>query len=341
MLSTYLPIAGMQFSALVLLTIGFAVGVLAGFFGIGGGWIITPSLHIFGLPVPFAIGTGLANVAGQGAVASAKHRQMGNVDYKLGITVGLAMIAGVENGKRCILALEAMGVADSAVRVMYMLLLGGLGLFMLWEYLREMRRRVADDGPNCEDAENRDGSETVLEKVKVPPMIHCASREAAISVWPLIAIGVLVGFLAGVMGSGGGFALVPLFVFAVGVPTYVAVSTSLLCVTISGAYGTFTYALGGKVEIIAALWILAGSAVGSQLGGSAVRYVRGYGIRLMYALMLLVAAGSVLLKHLGLPGPAAVTVLGGALGMCLLVMGALAVALLKARRGEGQTDGQG
>ncbi|MFO8006479.1 MAG: sulfite exporter TauE/SafE family protein [Candidatus Brocadiia bacterium] len=339
MFSVYLPIAGMEFSALVLLTIGFAVGVLAGFFGIGGGWIITPSLHIFGLPVPFAIGTGLANVAGQSAVASAKHRQMGNVDHKLGVTVGLAMIAGVEGGKRCILALEAMGLADSAVRVMYMLFLGGLGLFMLWEYIREMRRRAADNGRDC-DEDGDDGSGTLLERVKAPPMIHCESLEAAISVWPLIGIGVVVGFLAGVMGSGGGFALVPLFVFAVGVPTYVAVSTSLLCVTISGAYGTFTYALGGKVEIIAALWILAGSAVGSQLGGSAVRYVRGYGIRLMYSLMLLVAAASVLLKHLDLPGPAAVAVLGGAVGMCLLITGALAVALLKARFADGEEEDQ-
>jgi hypothetical protein len=109
------------------------------------------------------------------------------------------------------------------------------------------------------------------------------------------------------------------------------VSTSLICVTISGTFGAFTYAVEGKVELFAALWMLLGASVGTQLGSSAVRYVRGYGIRLLYALMLLLAAASVLMKQFDLTGPAAVAILGGTLVMCAVIVGAMIRAVLRER----------
>ena len=80
----YLPIAGMHFNVLILIGIGFSVGVLGGFFGVGGAWVVTPALNIFGFPMAYAIGTDLAHIFGKSIVATAKHRKMGNVDMKLG-----------------------------------------------------------------------------------------------------------------------------------------------------------------------------------------------------------------------------------------------------------------
>ena len=80
----YLPVAGIHFNILLLILIGFCVGVIGGFFGVGGGWIITPALNIFGFHMAYAIGTGLADVFGQSLGAIKKHQRMGNVDWKLG-----------------------------------------------------------------------------------------------------------------------------------------------------------------------------------------------------------------------------------------------------------------
>ena len=327
-----LPIAEVQTSILILVAIGFGVGVLAGFFGMGGGWIITPFLHILGLPMPLAVGTGLANIAGQGALGSVKHRKMGNVDYRLGAIIGLSMIAGVEGGKRVIMALDSIGVVDSVVRIMYFLLLGGLGIFMLVEYCMEMRRRSPKRGQEAGLIEEPKGQTfSGLASIRVPPMMECRSADRRTSLWTLIGMGVAVGLLAGMMGSGGGFALIPILIYVVGVSTYVAVSTSLFCVMISGGYGAFTYALGGRADLVAAIWILLGSAVGTQFGSSAIRYVNGYGIRLLYSLMLMLAAASVLMKHLGLGSAALVTALAGTLLMCSIILARMARALLKER----------
>ena len=314
MLNMYLPIAGVHISLLVLVAIGFAVGVLAGFFGMGGGWIVTPALNIFGLPMPFAIGTGLANIAGQSALASVKHRKMGNVDYALGLSIGISMVLGVEGGARTVLYLASLGLADSVVRYVYIVFLAGLGVAMLLECFGGARKAAREPA-------GRRGLAARIGALRVPPVVKLRSNAMEVSVWVLAVFGVMIGFLAGIMGAGGGFALVPLFVYVLGTPTYVAVGTSLVCVMISGAYGTFTYAMQGRVEIFAALWMMAGAAVGSQLGSTAIRYVRGARVRVLYAVMLLLAAGSVVMKQLGLTVPAGVMIFGGGLGMCAIVIG--------------------
>jgi len=323
---TFLPIAGMDFNILVLVAIGFTVGVLGSFFGVGGGWIATPALNVFGFPISFAIGTGLASIAGQSTVASIKHRRMGNVDYVLGVVTGAFMVAGVEGGAQVVMRLESLGVADSVVRFIYIALLTSLGGYMAYEYRCAMRKR------SLQEDSVRSGLVTRFDRLKIPPMIGLRSCGVEVSVWVLAAMGLLVGFLAGLMGAGGGFALVPAFVYLIGIPTALAVGTSLLCVMISGAYGAFSYGLKGSLEVTAALWMLLGAAVGAQLGAAAVRYVRGYSIRLLYSSMLLMAAAGVLLKQLGLSSFASVVVLGGALAMCVVIVGRMAAAIIAERR---------
>src|SRR3990172_12229147 len=106
-LSVYLPIAQMWFSIPLLLGLGFCVGVLGGFLGVGGAWIVTPALNIFGFNMSFAIGTDLGPLFGKSIVATRKHGKMGNVDVKMGLLSIVGSVVGVEVGARNVMWLTA------------------------------------------------------------------------------------------------------------------------------------------------------------------------------------------------------------------------------------------
>ncbi len=308
----YLPIAGVEFNILILLAIGFCLGVMGGFFGMGGGWIVTPALNIFGFPMPLAIGTDLLHIYGKSIVAVKKHAKLGNVDIPLGILVSIGMMIGVELGARVVMFLAAKGLAGPIIRYVYMILLAFLGCYILYDYYTAIKK-VPVKVPKTSKVSSKPGLAAKIQHIKVPPMISLKASGVKVSFWTLFGIGVLIGIMAGFMGVGGGFALVPAFIYLVGVPTAVAVGSSLLCCVISGAYGGFSYSMKGRVEIVAAMILLLGASIGAQIGASAVKYVRGYGIRFLYGVMLLLAATSVLLKQMKMSQAAGIMVLGSAL----------------------------
>ena len=310
----YLPIAGIHFNFLILLAIGFSVGVVGGFSGTGGGWIVTPALNIFGFPVGFAIGTGLFNVYGPSIVGVRKHAKLGNVNSKVALLVGAGMVLGVELGSRIVLFWEKIGLAGSIIRCVYMVLLGGLSVYIFYDYFTKGKNKKENnyDGVEKENIHR-------IEKTKFP-------------IWLLFILGIGIGLLAGFLGVGGGFALVPAFIYLLKLPTSVAIGTSLLCCTISGAYGGFTYAVRGRVEIIAVIFMLMGSSLGAQIGASAVKYIRGYRIRFLYGGMLFLAAFSVLLKQLDFAKTAGFTILSVALLICTIIIIYMLKGLIRERR---------
>ena len=91
-------ISGTHISPLVLVSVGFFVGVLGGFFGVGGSFIGGPALFALGVPMNFVVGTDLAHIVGKSIVAAKKHRALGNVDFKLAVLMVPGTIAGVEAG---------------------------------------------------------------------------------------------------------------------------------------------------------------------------------------------------------------------------------------------------
>ncbi len=323
----YLPIAGIHFNILILIGIGFAVGVLGGFFGVGGAWVVTPALNIFGFNMAFAIGTDLAHIFGKSIVATAKHRKMGNVDVKLGLVSIIGSVIGVEIGARMIMWLSELGktplrpggYAGPVVRYTYMLLLFGLGLYMLYDYMTKDKRAAKQAAKQAEAA--RAGISTEPKKrFQIPPMMHFPTSGITISFWTVTGVFFFTGWLSGFLGVGGGFIRMPALIYLVGCPTAIAIGTDLFSVLFTGAYGCFTYGVKGRVEIIAAVVMLIGASVGAQIGVTAVKYIRGYGIRLLFAIMILLAATSVALKQFGATTLAGIVVMGAALGMCLVIM---------------------
>jgi len=311
----YLPIAGIHFNVLILLAIGFSVGVLGGFFGVGGAWVVTPALNIFGFSMAYAIGTDLAHIFGKSIVATKKHGKMGNVDVKMGLLSIVGSVIGVEIGARNVMWLTAKGLAGPVVRYAYMTLLFGLGAYMLYDYFTKDRRL----------ARQAVLKETGMEKTgkgrwNIPPMIYFPVSGVKASLWLILAVFFVTGWLSGFLGVGGGFIRMPALIYLLGCPTAIAIGTDLFSVIFTGAYGCLTYALKGRVEIIAALIMLCGAAVGAQIGVTAIKYIHGYGIRLLFAIMIILAGASVTLKQANLTTLAAFTVMGAALSMCLVII---------------------
>jgi uncharacterized protein len=112
----------------------------------------------------------------------------------------------------------------------------------------------------------------------------------------------------------------PALIYIIGCPTAIAVGTDLFSVLFSGAYGCWTYGIKGAVDIIAAMFMLVGASIGAQIGVTAVKYIRGYGIRLLFAVMILLAGFSVILKQVNWVTAAGIVVMGSSLGMCVVIM---------------------
>ncbi|MEW6441291.1 MAG: sulfite exporter TauE/SafE family protein [bacterium] len=328
----YLPIAGMQFNVLLLLLIGFTVGVCGGFFGIGGAWIVTPALNIFGFPMPYAIGTDLAHMGGKSIVSTIRHGKFGNVDLRLGASMILGTTLGIELGARLVMYLERIGLAESVIRKAYVVFLGLIGSYVLYDYLKytSLARKAAANPSSVPAAKTMTVAQR-LQRIHIPPMVHFKASGFTCSLWLPILVGLVTGVVASVLGVGGGFIRMPALIYLIGCPTLVAVGTDLFEVMITGAYGAFTYAVKGRVDLLAAMWMLIGAAVGAQLGTVAVKYVRGYSIRLLFAVTIYIACVSVLMKQLELTKASSVLILTAGIAISSVIIGVLVRGVSKER----------
>ena len=298
--SIYLPVVGIHFNLLYLILIGFCVGVIAGFFGEGGGWFVTPALNIFGFPISYAIGTCLANIFGQSIGALKKHHRMGNVDWKLGLITVIVSIIGFESGSQVVMALEKSGNAGMIIRWCYIVFLAGLGSFMFYDYFVLQKKQIQEEDYSYNnDKPNRNKIAEKLYNIKIPPMISFPiSQIESVSIWVIIIIFLFTGFFSGLLGIGGGFIILPTLIYLIGLPTAMAVGTTLITVFFSSSYGCFIYAINGRTEIVAAFVLLIGASVGAQIGASAIKYTKGYGIRLLFAIMIVFAGLAVITEQL-------------------------------------------
>lgn len=290
------PISQIFVSPIALAVIGFVVGVLGGFFGVGGGFLAGPLMFWIGVPINFVIGTDLAHMTGKSIVAARTHRALGHVDLRLAMLMVIGTIPGVEIGAQIIQRLKAIGSIDIVVGYSYVVILTAVGVFTAWESLRAIRIRRTDHLGTQEVV----GVKSLVYRsrlFRIPPMIRLpVSGVEEISVWAIILVGGVTGLLAGMLGVGGGFLRMPLMIYALGIPTHIAVGTDLFEIAISAGYGTISHALKGNVDILIALTMHTGAAIGAQIGAAATRYFSGPTIRLLFSILPLAAAAIVLLR---------------------------------------------
>ena len=293
------PIAGVTVNPLLLAGIGFLVGILGGFFGVGGGFIAGPLMFWAGVPMNFVVGTDLAHMTGKSIVAARRHRALGHVDVKLGLVMVMATILGVESGARVIEALKAVGAVDVVIGLAYVLILLTISFFTAWESLRALRM-IRADRLAIQEVLGFRGITRHVHSIDLPPMISFpASGIASISLWVVLGVGFVTGLLAGALGVGGGFVRMPLLIYLVGVPTHVAVGTDLFEIVISASFGTLTHAVKGNVDVLMALVMHTGAALGAQIGAVSTRFFAGPRIRLLFSGLPLLGALMVLARLLG------------------------------------------
>jgi uncharacterized membrane protein YfcA len=314
---------------------GVLVGLLFGFFGMGGSFLVTPALMVMGYETDIAVASGLAFVFATAVIATLKHRDLGQVDYKLGVLMIAGTTAGIEVGKVGLDGLQAVGLADTVVSVIYVALLGGIGAFITYQ------ATTGDDagGVGHDTETGTDGGEIpdvakTIQSYRLPPMVDLRGG-VTVSLWMILAVAFVTGLLSGFLGVGGGFIRMPALFYLVGVPVPIAVGTDLFEIVFSGGIGSFLYAMDGAVNLAIVVPLLAGSAGGARIGAAATDLVDEDEIKVYFGVMLLLGSLAVALRKVGTVADVAVlqTVsLVVILGAASLVAGAVVVSSVRGLR---------
>jgi uncharacterized protein len=315
-----MPIAGIKIFWPGLIILGVGVGVIGGFFGMGGAWMVTPGLNILGFPMAFAIGTDIAHMAGKSLISTMRHGKFGNVDYKLGFIMLFGTIVGFEVGAQMVMWMERLGNVEKVVRYIYLVLL----VLIAWMVFHDVAKKMQKDRAAIKAGKEVDALSTGIEwhktlhKLKIPPMVHLTVAGIYCSAWLPIGVSFLTGWLAGILGIGGGLIRMPALIYFIGCPTHVAVGTDLFEVAMSGLYGAASYTFKGRTELVAAIIMLVGAAIGAQVGSVATKYIKGYGIRVAFGVAVIGCAISILLKFIGKWYPAYATLMDNSATVLIL-----------------------
>ncbi len=339
---SFAEVPGLEVSPFLLLFIGFAAGVVAGFIGVGGGFIVTPTLIVLGFPGTVAVGTSLANIAGNSVVATLRHRQLGNVDVRLGLTMVLGMLLGVEVGVRAVNWFKDQGLAEEGVLAVSLWAMAFVSIYTAWETRRSKRRmdEMASAGESVRREMVTSQMAQRVQGIGLWPMVYLPRSRVRISMWALVAIGFFAGALAGFIGIGGGLVTGPALIYLVGIPSHITVGTNMLQIIFTGGYGTIRHTMSGNVLIFAAFLLLLGASLGTQIGTLATRYVTGPAVRFVLALAVGVSALGAAFKladvisgetSLLLDIGAKVTLFGGMTVLVLSILSLLALGVLHQR----------
>ena len=183
----FFPISNSHINPLYLVVVGFVIGILGGFFGVGGSFIAGPALRLMGVDWNYAVGTDLAHIVGKSIVAARKHRTLGNVDMKLGMIMALGTIGGAEGGAQLIQALKRAGNVNTVVSWVAIVVYVGISVFMLWESHTTLRLHKGRSRRTVQAAESKVDHSAFgpvtkkIQGMKIWPMINasiaiCAAR---------------------------------------------------------------------------------------------------------------------------------------------------------------------
>ena len=297
----FFPISSSHISPIYLVVIGFFIGVMGGFFGVGGSFIAGPALRAVGLDWNFAVGTDLAHIVGKSVVAAKRHRALGNVDLRLGFIMAIGTMSGAEVGAQLIQMLKRAGSVNLVVSVVSIAIYVSISSFMVWEAWRTLllqkgrRPRSKVAGTAAKQDESSFSHRTrAIQRFHLWPMISLPTSGVRISLWVIVLVSFIGGLFAGFLGGGAGYIRMPMLVYVLGIPTHLAVGTDLFEIIISASYGTFSHAIKGNVDILIALVMNTGAAIGAQIGAISTQYFAGPKIRLAFVPLPLIGAAIVI-----------------------------------------------
>ncbi|HKY81772.1 MAG TPA: sulfite exporter TauE/SafE family protein [Sphingobium sp.] len=281
----YLPIANLSVNALVIIALGGVVGLLSGMFGVGGGFLTTPLLIFYGIPPTVAAASAASQVTGASVSGVFTHMARGTVDFRMGgVLIGGGVI-GAGIGVPLFRLLQSIGQIDTAIGILYVLMLGGIGTLMAKESIQAL---VA----------LKTGRRAPARKRRHHPLVAALPMRwrfyrSGLYISPLapLLLGMATGILTMLLGVGGGFILVPAMLYLLGMTTQSVVGTSLFQILFVTMATTMMHAMTTKaVDLVLALLLLIGSVTGAQVGTRISMTVRPEYLRILLAVIVLLVA---------------------------------------------------
>ncbi|TLS38578.1 sulfite exporter TauE/SafE family protein [Pseudalkalibacillus caeni] len=248
------------------LPLGISIGILSGFFGVGGGFILTPVLLLLGFPPINAVATSLLYSMSTSVSGMVRHYKYGNISFKPAVILGLSGMAATQVALPFVLKIEELGYDDIVIPILYLILLGYFALSMLKSSRSESIKQTMSD-----------------------------------SIPKIALIGFVAGLASSILGVGGGFIMVPLMIKFLGFPPRMAVGTSLVSIFFIVTAGFISYVFSATINITLGVALVLGALVGAQVGASLTTLYANRRIQFFLSILYLATFLSVLSKLLGVP----------------------------------------
>jgi uncharacterized membrane protein YfcA len=280
----YLPVALTSINILIPIGLGLLVGLLSGLFGVGGGFLMTPLLIMFGIPSTVAAATDSNQIVAASTSGTYAHWKVGNVDFKMGLFLLVGGFIGGLLGVELIKILRSMGNADFVIKITYVVMLGVVGTYMFIESLQAMKKEKIKEVKT-------DNKESKINKFlnSLPLQTNFSKSGVTHSAILPVFFGCIVGILAAIMGVGGGFLMVPVMFYILRMPMHVIVGTSLFQILFTCIEVTFLQSYTNHtVDFTLAVLLLLGSTVGAQAGAVVGRKLKGEQLKILLALIVMV-----------------------------------------------------
>ena len=281
-MEVFLPIAQVFVNPIEILLLSAIVGVLSGLFGVGGGFLMTPFLIFLGIPPAYAVANEANNILATSVSGSTTYYLKNILDYKMGFIIVIGGAIGTTIGIYTFTYFKGIGKIDTVISLAYMYILAIIGTLMLVESLREIDQ----------------AKRNVLAKKKahvhywihgLPLRMRFPKSKLYESIFTPIIIGLIVGFIAAIMGIGGAFILVPAMIYIIKMPTKLVPGTSLFVTIFVSVIVTFLHSFNyGSIDLLLVLMLVIGSIIGVQVGQKIGERIDSSGLRALLAILLLI-----------------------------------------------------
>ena len=280
-MEVFLPIAQVFVNPIEILLLSAIVGILSGLFGVGGGFLMTPFLIFLGVPPAYAVANEANNILATSVSGSTTHYLKNTLDYKMGFMIVIGGTIGTTLGILTFTYFKDLGKIDTVISLAYMYILAIIGTLMLVESLGEIDRAKRNV--------------VVKKKLHVHYWIHGLPLRMRFpksklyeSIFTPILIGLLVGFIAAIMGIGGAFILVPAMIYIIKMPTRLVPRTSLFVTIFVSVIVTFLHSFNyGSIDLLLVAMLVVGSIIGVQIGQKLGERIDSSGLRALLAVLLL------------------------------------------------------
>ena len=281
-MDVFLPIAQVFINPVEILLISAIVGVLSGLFGVGGGFLMTPFLIFMGVPPAYAVANEANNILATSVSGSTTHWLKNTLDYKMGFMIVIGGTIGTIVGIFTFTYFKDIGKIDTVISLAYMYILAIIGTLMLVESLGEIDK----------------AKKNIVEKKKLhvhywihglPFRMRFPKSKLYESIFTPIIIGLVVGFIAAIMGIGGAFILVPAMIYIIKMPTKLVPGTSLFVTIFVSVIVTFLHSINyGSIDLMLVLMLVIGSIIGVQVGQKLGEQIDSSGLKALLAVLLLI-----------------------------------------------------